>query len=73
MKDDQTVRIFCGAFATVAYLGRLHIRGSEVVEFLGYEANSFVFLLAIHLTLALPETLDMLPVGPTRSKPGEKN
>jgi hypothetical protein len=66
MKDDQIVRIASGAFATISYCMRLYVHGNGPVNVLGYEPNSFVVVLVVLLTLALPETLDMLPIGPTR-------
>lgn len=70
LKDDQVVRIASGGFVTVAYTARLFVHGNGPVAFLGMEPNSFVVVCVILLTLALPETLDMLPwgeVGQTRS------
>jgi hypothetical protein len=67
MKDDQIVRIACAILSTVAYVVRLVVHGNGPVQVLGFEPNSFVVVLVVLLTLALPETLDMLPFGPKRS------
>lgn len=66
MKDDQIVRIACAVLSTIAYVARLFVHGNGPVQVLGFEPNSFVVVLVVLLTLALPETLDMLPIGPTR-------
>jgi hypothetical protein len=68
MRDDQVVRICCGAFVTLAYLGRLFVHGNGPVDFFGYSANSFVVMGLFCFFLAVPETLDRLPFGPTRKK-----
>jgi hypothetical protein len=68
MQDDQVVRVFSGIFVTSAYLGRLLVHGNGPVGFFGYQANSFVVVSLILLLLAVPETLDRLPFGPTRKK-----
>jgi len=68
MKDDQIVRVFCGVFVTFAYSARLYIHGNGPVGFLGWQANSFVVVSVILLTLAVPETLDRLPFGPSKKK-----
>ena len=67
MKEDQIVRIACAILSTVAYVARLVVHGNGPVGVFGYEPNSFVVVLVVLLTLALPETLDMLPFGPKRS------
>lgn len=66
MKDDQIVRIASGVLATTAYLARLLVHGNGPVQVAGMNPNSFVVVLVVLLTLALPETLDMLPFGPKR-------
>jgi hypothetical protein len=68
MQDDQIVRVFSGVFVTIAYTARLIVHGNGPVGFVGYQANSFVVVAAILLLLAVPETLDRLPFGPTRKK-----
>lgn len=67
MKADQFVRIACGAFVTLAYGARLATVGNGPVVFLGYEGNPFALTLVILLLLAVPETLDRLPVGPSKN------
>lgn len=64
MKEDQIVRIACGAFATVAYTARLVTYGNGPISIFGYEPNSFAAVLIVFVILAFPETLDRLPFGP---------
>jgi len=68
LKEDQIVRIVCGLFVTFAYCSRLYLHGNGPVGFVGYQANSFVVVTVILLLLAVPETIDRLPFGPTSSK-----
>lgn len=68
-KDDQIVRVFCGAFSTVAYVARLAYHGNGPVAVLGYEPNSLVVLLVVLLVLAIPELVNEAPFLPwTKSK-----
>jgi len=68
MRDDQLIRGAMGVCATVAYGGRLVFIGNGTVALFGYHVNPFAFLLVILLILAIPETLEKAPIGPTRSK-----
>lgn len=66
MKNDQIVRITSGILGTVAYLGRLAFVGNGTIDVFGYHSNPFAFLVIALVVLALPETIDMLPFGPSK-------
>ena len=66
MKDDQLLRGAGILVATVAYVARLATVGNGSVDVFGYAANPFALLLLAVVVLALPETIDKLPFGPTR-------
>ena len=68
MKDDQTVRISMGIVLGIAYIARLITHGNGPIGVFAYELNSFAFAGIILFLLAVPETIDRLPFGPTRSK-----
>lgn len=66
MKDDQAIRLVAAVLVTIAYGLRLYLHGSGPVQVLGYSPNLFVVYVLIVLTLAIPETMDQLPFGPSR-------
>lgn len=55
-----------GGCATLAYAARLVTVGNGTIQVLGYAINPFGYLLIILLMLAIPETIEMLPFGPTK-------
>jgi len=71
MKDDQVVRsvaAICSVALYATYLG-LNGQGPIMSGVPGVErVHPFAFVLVALLVLALPEVLNMLPVGPTREK-----
>jgi len=50
-----------------AYIARLVVIGNGSISALGYDLNPYVVTVAAVVMLALPETIDMLPFGPSRS------
>lgn len=68
LTEDQVVRIASGLFVTFAYSARLVTHGDGPVQVLGFAPNSFIVVCVILLTLAIPETLNNLPFGPTQKK-----
>lgn len=66
MKDDQLLRGAGIIVVTIAYSIRLVTIGNGDVGAFGYTANPFVLFLFAVVVLALPETIDRLPFGPTR-------
>ena len=68
MNEDQSVQLGFGALVAVAYGGRLAVVGNGAVKLFSYQINPFALTLLVLLVLAVPETLDRLPFGPTRKK-----
>jgi len=68
MRDDQHPRLLGIALATTAYIARLMFVGNGPIQLFSYEAEPFALLLVTVVLLALPETIDMLPFGPTRTE-----
>lgn len=66
MKVDQSIRLGFGALVAVAYGARLVVVGNGTVALFGYQINPFALTVLVLLVLAVPETLDRLPFGPTR-------
>lgn len=66
MRNSQRIRGVMGVCATLAYMGRIWLVGNGPIEIFGFVSNPFAFLLLILLVLAIPETIEMLPFGPTR-------
>jgi len=67
MRDDQTIRSIGIGVIAVLYIARLVTVGNGHVVAFGYEINPFVTAGLFIILLAAPETLDKLPVGPSRS------
>lgn len=68
MNTNQAVRGVVAGLITVAYAARLVTVGNGTVTAFGYAINPFALTLLVLLVLAVPETLDQLPVGPRREK-----
>jgi len=68
MSDYPFVRALGIVALSLAYVARLVVHGNGPVDVFGYQVVPFVLLGASIIVLALPETLDRLPFGPTRSK-----
>ena len=68
MRDDQRIRGVGIVMIGLAYAVKLVTVGDGPIEIFGHTTNGFGFLVLAVIVLALPETIDMLPVGPTRSK-----
>jgi len=65
MRADQILRGVGMGAALVAFLARLVTVGNGSVSVFGYEAPPFALFLAVVVVLALPETIDRLPFGPS--------
>jgi len=50
-----------------AYIARLLVVGNGTIGALGYDLNPYIVAVAAMVMLALPETINMLPFGPSRS------
>lgn len=73
MRQDQTIRAV-GIVAVVALLAsRLIAVGNGEIPFFGFAITPFGLAVVAVFCLALPEVIDMIPVGPTRDRPEEKD
>jgi len=71
MRQDQTIRAV-GIVAVVALLAsRLVAVGNGEIPFFGVQITPFGLSVLAVFCLALPEVIDMIPVGPTRQPPKE--
>lgn len=68
MRDDQILRGVVAVACTVAYGVRTLVLGNGSVNVFGYAAAPFGLLLIALVVLAVPETVDKLPFGPSRAK-----
>lgn len=68
MKDDQLIRGVGIGGLTVVLVVRLVVVGNGTLPFFGYNISPFGLYVVAAVLLALPETIDMLPFGPTRAK-----
>jgi hypothetical protein len=68
MKDDQLIRGVGILAVVVIVVTRLLTIGNGPITLFGWEAAPTALGVVVVLFLALPETIDMLPVGPTRKK-----
>ena len=66
MRDDQTVRLAGMAAAVLAYIGHLLLNQTADLALGPYPVSGFVVVSFVVLTLALPEALEYIPLGPTR-------
>jgi hypothetical protein len=66
MKDDQLIRGAGILGLTVVLVARLVVVGNGELPFLGFDVTPFGLYVVAVVILALPETIDMLPFGPTR-------
>lgn len=74
MRDDQRIRGIGIIALTAAYAVRTVVVGNGAIKFFQFEAAPFGLFAAAVIILALPETIEMLPFGPSRSVPaGEKS
>lgn len=68
MKDDQLIRGVGIIAVVIVLVTRLVVIGNGPVSLFGYQAAPFALGIVAIILLALPETIDKLPFGPTRSK-----
>jgi len=68
MKDDQLIRGIGIAAVVIVVVTRLVMVGNGAISLFGWEAAPTALGVMVILFLALPETIDMLPVGPSRKK-----
>lgn len=69
MRNDQLVRMVAIAGVSLSYMARVLAVGNGAVETPVIGPTSPFVLLALALvTLALPETAEYFPAGPSRSK-----
>jgi hypothetical protein len=66
MKDDQLIRGVGILGVVVVLVTRLVTIGNGAVTLFGYQAAPFALGVVAIILLALPETIDKLPFGPTR-------
>lgn len=66
MRDDQRIRMLAIAAVTVGLVTRLVLTGNGNVTVVGYSVTPYAIYLAAVVLLALPETIEMLPFGPSR-------
>lgn len=66
MEHNQTIRGLAILVAGAGYYVRVLVVGNGPVEAFGHAAAPFVLFLGAVIVLALPETIDRLPFGPTR-------
>ena len=50
---------------TIAYVARLVTVGEGTIELMSYSLSPFAILIVAIVVLALPETIDKLPFGPS--------
>lgn len=67
MRGDQQIRAVGIGAATAGYSVHTYVVGNGGIPFLGYEISAFGLLIISTILMALPETIDMLPFGPTRN------
>jgi len=67
MRDDQQIRMLATLVVGAAYIARLVVIGNGSISALGYNLNPYVVAVAAMVMLALPETIDMMPLGPSKS------
>lgn len=66
MKDDQIIRGAGMVAVVVAYGLFVALNGKHTLVVLNYELSPLVGVFGSIIVLALPETIDTLPFGPTR-------
>lgn len=66
MRDDQRIRGVGAVAMTVAYVVRTIVVGDGSIQFLQWSLAPFGLLAIAIIILSLPETIEMLPFGPTR-------
>ena len=66
MNEARAVRISIAMCLTVGYVARLFVHGNGPVDVFGLTINSFALYGLLMLTIAIPEWMDQLPVGPSK-------
>lgn len=66
MRGDQYIRGVGILVVAGMYTARLATVGNGTVDVFGYQAAPYAVALVTIVLLALPETIDKLPFGPTR-------
>ena len=66
MRKDQYLRGLGIVVVTVGFVVRLLTVGNGPFSIFGYEMTPFAAFLVVVVMLALPETIEMLPFGPSR-------
>jgi len=66
MRTDQHIRLAGMGATLLAYGGYLLLNGSGPLVIGPYNISTFATVMFALVTLALPETLDRLPFGPSR-------
>lgn len=67
MRDDQLLRGVGAVVLCVAYVVRTLVVGNGAIEVFQYELAPFGLFALCVVVLALPETIEMLPFGPSRA------
>ena len=67
LSGSQFLRALCALGVLLAYVARVALVGNGMISAMGFELNPFVVTAVVLLILALPETLDHLPFGPSRN------
>lgn len=67
MIDEHDIRLAAILGTVSAYGLRVAFVGNGTVDLFNYQINPFALALLVMVVLALPETIDMLPFGPTRN------
>ena len=65
MRDDQKIRAAGMGTVGVSYGFRLYLIGNGVITVFGFKADAFGLAMLCIVVLAMPETLNYLPIGPT--------
>jgi hypothetical protein len=68
MREDQIIRLVGIVVMTVGYIARLVTVGNGDIGLFGYKIAPFALLLIGVIILALPETIEKIPFGPSTSK-----
>lgn len=68
MREDQKLRGAVAGVVGAIYVTRTVVVGNGTISVFGHMAAPFGLTLLALVILAIPETIDMLPFGPTRSK-----
>lgn len=69
MRGDQKIRAVGIVSLAAVYSVRTVAVGDGAIPFLSYHISAFGLVVIAAVLMALPETLDMLPFGPSRHSP----